>query len=98
MSKTKLPAGVSWYRTKRLYRSQIKRKGKVSHLGYFSCPYSAYIVYLLAKREEVNRELTAHRKLKAFFTKATVDRRFAELESAGLQQIRRYLNAKEGLS
>jgi hypothetical protein len=93
--KHRLPVGVSWYRTKQSYRAQTKLKGKVCHLGYFDCPFSAYIVYLLAKREEVNRELTAHRKLKAFFTKATVDRRFAELESRGLQAIRLYLNERE---
>jgi hypothetical protein len=98
MKATKLPPGISFYRQKGMYRAQCKVRGRVQHAGYFHCPFNAYVAYLLIKREELNRELTASRKLKSFFVKSIVDTRFQQLESVGFQTIRRYLNEREGLS
>jgi len=96
MKTPKLPAGLSWYRKHGLYRAQAKVKGKVKHIGYFADPYVGYVEYLLVKRSEINRELTAARKLKAFFVKEVVDARFMQLETRGFAAIHKYINYREG--
>ena len=50
------PQGVSWDKTDRKYRAQIKTNGKATRLGAFDCPQAAYQVYKTAKEVYVKEK------------------------------------------
>jgi hypothetical protein len=55
MSSSKLK-GVDWHKPNKKWRAQIRKDGKVRHLGYFQTPEEAHLAYEEASDKDIRRE------------------------------------------